>query len=170
MPLFRKAAAVEDNPAETQPATKISELLPPAAIKLNLEAADKEEAFEELVDLLMRCGSIHDREGALQALRDREKLMSTGIGNGVAIPHGKHPSVNRLVAALGISPRGVEFDALDGKPANLVFVLLARPDNPGPHIQALAEIARLIQSPGLVKRLLEAHTPTEVLDIIRAEE
>lgn len=149
---------------------KITDIIPAGGIKIPMEAHDKEEAFEELVDLLVQAGGIDDREAALSAIRKREAMGSTGIGNGVAIPHGKDASVTALVGALGISKAGVEFGGADGKPAHVVFLLLARTDNPGPHIQALAEIAQLIQVPGFVDRMLQARNPQEVLNIIRSEE
>jgi mannitol/fructose-specific phosphotransferase system IIA component (Ntr-type) len=88
----------------------------------------------------------------------------------VAVPHAKHESIEKLVAALGISRRGVEFESLDGRPARAIFLLLARVDNPGPHVRALAEIARLVETPHFMDKLLGAKTPAEVLHIIRSEE
>lgn len=149
---------------------KISDIIPTGAIKVPMEASDKEEAFEELVDLLVEAGGISDREAALSAIRKREELGSTGIGEGVAIPHGKDATITELVGALGISKNGVEYGGVDGKPVRIVFMLLARTDNPGPHIQALAEIAQLIQSPGFMEKLLKARNAQDVLDIIRSEE
>jgi len=122
------------------------------------------------VDLLVRAGQVKDREAALSALREREALGSTGIGGGVAIPHAKHESIERLVAALGISRDGIEFDAVDEKPVKVVFMLLARVDNPGPHIQALAEIAQLVQAPRFVQRVVEAKSAADVLAFVRSEE
>lgn len=149
---------------------RISAVLPPAAIKLNLEARDKEEAFEEMIDLLVKAGAIKDREAAVDALRKREALGATGIGNGVALPHGKHMSVPGLVGALGISRNGIDFGSPDGKPAKIIIVLLARTDNPGPHIQALAQIAQLVQSSEFLTRVYDARTPQEIIELIRAEE
>jgi mannitol/fructose-specific phosphotransferase system IIA component (Ntr-type) len=88
----------------------------------------------------------------------------------VAIPHGKHASIPALTAALGISKKGIEFDAIDGEKVHLVFMLLARIDDPGPHVRALAEIARLVQTPGFYRKLTEAETAKEILDVLDAEE
>jgi fructose-specific phosphotransferase system IIA component len=171
MPWFKKSEEKKSATAEGRDdSVKISEVIPVGGIKVPMEASDKEEAFEELVDLLVQCGEVTDRDAALEAIRKREEMGSTGIGNGVAIPHGKDASISRLVGALGISREGVEFGGVDGKPANVIFLLLARTDNPGPHIQALAEIAQLIQAQGFMERVVRARGPQEILDIIRSEE
>jgi PTS system fructose-specific IIA component/PTS system nitrogen regulatory IIA component len=88
----------------------------------------------------------------------------------VGIPHGKHASIPTLTAALGISEKGIEFESIDGEKVRLVFVLLARVDDPGPHVRALAEIARLVQTPGFFRKLMDAKTPKDVLDVLDAEE
>jgi mannitol/fructose-specific phosphotransferase system IIA component (Ntr-type) len=149
---------------------RLRDLLDDAVVKIGLESHDKEESFEEMIDLLVRAGRLTDRAGALEAIRLRESQGTTGIGLGVGIPHGKHASIPSLTAALGISGRGIEFDAIDGKPVHLVFMLLARVEDPGPHVRALAEIARLVQTPGLYRRLTEAKSASQVLDILDSEE
>jgi fructose PTS system EIIBC or EIIC component len=149
---------------------RLRDLLDESVVKIGLKSVDKEEAFEEMIDLLVRAGRLTDRAGALQAVRQRESQGTTGIGQGVGIPHGKHASVPTLTAALGISTRGIEFDAIDGQRVHLVFLLLARLDDPGPHVRALAEIARLVQTPGLYRRLIEAKTVPQLLDILDSEE
>ena len=118
----------------------------------------------------MRAGKVADRAGALDAVAKREEEQSTGIGNGVAIPHGKHQSVSGLTCALGISENGVDFDAIDDKPAYVIFFILAVPDNPGPHVALLAGISRLLAQPGFVRKLRDAASPQEVLSVIRAAE
>jgi len=149
---------------------RLRDLLDESVVKVGLESVDKEECFEEMIDLLVRAGRLSDRAGALAAVRQREAQGTTGIGQGVGIPHGKHPSVPTLTAALGISAGGVEFDAIDSEPVHLVFMLLARVDDPGPHVRALAEIARLVQTPGFYRKLTEAKTARDVLDILDSEE
>jgi fructose-specific phosphotransferase system IIA component len=149
---------------------KLSEILSENVIKVDLESEDKEEAFAELIELLVRAGRIDDRAAALTAIEKREELGTTGIGKGVAIPHGKDACVSRLVAALGISKEGIEYEAIDHEPVHVVFLVLAELDNPGPHVQCLAEIARLLQVPGFYRRLLATTTPKETLDAIRSEE
>ena len=145
-------------------------LIDESAVKVGLESLDKEECFEEMIDLLVRADRIPDRAGALEAIRQREAQGTTGIGQGVAIPHGKHPSISSLTAALGTSADGLEFDAVDGDPVHVVFLLLAPVNDPGPHVRALAEIARLVQTPGFYRKLTEAKTAAEALDVLDAEE
>ncbi|HUV38106.1 MAG TPA: PTS sugar transporter subunit IIA [Planctomycetota bacterium] len=149
---------------------KISELLTPELIKVGLEGDEKEEVFEELIDLLVRQSRIGDRDAARRAILDREGKQSTGIGRGVAIPHGKSSSITRLTGALGTSSDGIEYDSLDGEPVQVVFLLLAETDNPGPHIEALAQIATLFQVPGFIERLVAVESAQELYDIIVAEE
>jgi len=149
---------------------RLRDLLDESVVRVGLESRDKEECFEELIDLLVRAGRLSDRAGALEAVLQREQQGTTGIGDGIAIPHGKHASVPTLTVAVGTSPDGIEFDSMDGKPVHAVFMLLARINDPGPHIRALAEIARLVQTPGLYRRLVEADSAREILDILDAEE
>ncbi len=149
---------------------KLLELLDSSVVKLGLESTDKEESFEELVDLLVRSGRLADREAALDALYRREEMKSTGIGNGVAIPHGKDETIREIVAAAGTSAGGIEFDAIDGKPVHLVFLVLAEVNNPGPHLQTLSEIAMCLNEPGMYDRLINAKTPEEFLRHIELAE
>lgn len=144
---------------------RLSELLTEEVIKVGLEAEDKEEAFEELVDLLVRAGRITDRERALNVIRTREELQSTGIGRGLAIPHGKDASVNNLTACLGVSSEGIEYESLDGELVRVVFLLLAEKDNPGPHIEALSQIAKLFMVDGFIGKLVGANNARDVLAV-----
>jgi mannitol/fructose-specific phosphotransferase system IIA component (Ntr-type) len=149
---------------------RLRDLLDESVVKVGLQSTEKEACFEEMTDILVRAGRLTDRAGALAAVRQREAQGTTGIGQGVAIPHGKHASIPTLTAAMGISSKGIEFESIDGDKVRLVFMLLARIDDPGPHVRALAEIARLVQTPGFYRRLMEARTPKEVLEILDAEE
>ncbi|HUW56322.1 MAG TPA: PTS sugar transporter subunit IIA [Planctomycetota bacterium] len=149
---------------------KISELLTERLIKVDLESLEKEEVFEELIDLLVREKRLTDRDAARAAIIERENKQSTGIGRGVAVPHGKSPTITRLTAALGISKEGIEYDSLDGEPVQLVFLLLAEEGNPGPHVEALAQIALLLRTPGFIERLAAAETARELYDMVAAEE
>ena len=149
---------------------RLRDLLDETAVKIGLESVDKEECFEEMIDILVRAGRISDRADALKAIRDREAQATTGIGKGVAIPHGKLSSITTLTAALGISRDGIEFDSADGEPVHLVVLLLADVNQPGPHLLALAEISRLVEIPGFYRKSVEANTLAELLDIIDAEE
>ena len=159
-----------DLPCSDEGCGGMSHIIQPAAVKIGVESVEKEEILEELVDLLVRAEEVRDRDGVLGALRKREALGSTGIGQGVAVPHAKHESMERLVGALGISRDGIEFESLDGQPAKIVFLLLARADHPGPHLRALAEVARLVHTDGFVDRLIQAPDAVSALRTIRAEE
>jgi len=149
---------------------KISELLNERLVKIGLVGTEKEEVFEELIDLLLRERLIGERRAALASIMDREQKQSTGIGRGVAIPHGKSTTVKQLCAALGISKQGIEYDSLDGEPVQVVFLLLAEENKPGPHVMALAQIATLFKVPGFIERLIASKTPKELYDVIIAEE
>ena len=113
---------------------------------------------------------LKDRDKVLQAVLEREKIMSTGIGDGIAIPHGKSDAVTELSAALGIHKRGVDFDALDGEPTFVFFLLVSPANVSGPHIKALARISRMLKNDNFKKKLIEAGSSEEILGIIEAEE
>ena len=135
-------------------------------ICLDMKGATKEQILSEMVDLLMASGHIRDRDAVLRAINDREKRMSTGMQNGIAIPHGKTDSVDCLVAALGIKRGGVDFGALDGQPSN-IFVMTVSPDSrTGPHIQFLAEVSRPLNDASVRSKLLSAATREEVLHLL----
>ena len=150
---------------------KLSELINEAGISISLQAKDKKGIIEELIDLLANStGSVKDKEAVLKAVWDREELMSTGIGQGVGIPHAKTNSVDRLYAVFGKSEAGVNFAALDSKPVHLFFLLVAPEDQSGPHVKALARISRLLKQSYFRQALLDAKKSEEILAIIREEE
>jgi nitrogen PTS system EIIA component len=99
-------------------------------------------------------------------LQQREKLGSTGIGEGVAIPHGKIPDLNELVVAFGRSKKGITFDAIDGKPVNLFFMLLAPENSTGQHLKALARISKMLKTPNFRKKLIDAKTTSDLYKAI----
>ena len=145
---------------------QISELLRPGLVKVSLDSHEKESAIAEVLELLVASGDVTDRDAAYDALIDREAKGTTGIGDGLAIPHAKHESMTHLSMALGLSGSGVDFDAIDGEPVHIIFVLMAESDNPGPHVQALAQVARLCQTPGFCRRLRECRSGEEALGVI----
>ena len=135
-------------------------------ISLDLRGNDKEEVLAEMVDLLAASGHIRDKDAVLKAVTDREKRMSTGMQNGIAIPHGKTDSVDCLVAALGIKREGIDFGALDGQPST-IFVMTVSPDSrTGPHIQLLAEVSRPLNDASVRAKILSASTREEVLKLL----
>ena len=137
---------------------------------VDLKGETKEDIIAELVDTLAVGDAISDRNKVLQAVLEREKIMSTGIGDGIAIPHGKSDAVEKLVAALGTQRRGVDFEALDGEPAYVFFLLVSPTNVSGPHIKALARISRLLKNDDFKKKLIAAETAAEIIEIIETEE
>ena len=137
---------------------------------VDLQGESKEEIITELVNSLPVSDSITDRNQVLQAVLDREKIMSTGIGDGIAIPHGKSAAVTELVAAMGTQRRGMDFDALDGEPAYVFFLLVSPANVSGPHIKALARISRLLKNEVFKKKLVEANSAEEIIATIEAAE
>ena len=149
---------------------RLRDLLDETTVKTGLECVDKEECFEEMVDILAQAGRISNRATALKAVHEREAQATTGIGRGVAVPHGKHESIPELVAALGTSSDGIEFDSLDGEPVHIVFLLLASVNEPGRHLRALAEITRLVGTPGFCRKVVAANTRADLLAALDSEE
>lgn len=126
---------------------KIMDFLSKDAVIMEIKSAKKEDVVKELVDALINANEIEKRSRAkiVEALMAREALGSTAIGQGVAIPHAKSDAVTKLLAAFGLSKKGIEFDSLDGEPAYIFFLLLAPQDSAGPHLKALARISRLLK-------------------------
>ena len=149
---------------------KISEKLTPSLIKVGLESDEKEEAFEEMVQLFVDNDLLQDRDAALRAIFEREAKMSTGIARWLGSPHGKIEEAKGLLMAIGTSREGVEYDSLDGEPVHIIIMVFAEVGNPGPHIEALAEISRLFSLPGFTNKIREAESAQEVLDLIKSEE
>jgi PTS system fructose-specific IIC component/PTS system nitrogen regulatory IIA component len=123
------------------------EVFPPELIKIGLEAEDKDEVFEELVDQFCQVKKSNAREEILEALREREAKMSTGIHKGIAIPHGKTNAIESLHGVLGISKKGIDYDALDGQPVYLLFTLLAPQKDSEKHLRLLKRLAGLLDNP-----------------------
>lgn len=151
----------------------IMEFLDERAVTINLKAHQgKEPVIQELVELLVASGAIKERDvnKIVQILMKRESLGSTGIGQGVAIPHGKSDAVDRLVAAFGVSRAGINFDALDGEPVTLFFLLVAPEDSAGPHLKALARISRLLKDKHFRDSLRVSKDEKMLVKIIRDED
>ncbi len=148
----------------------LHDLLDENSIEMSLTSRTKDEVLEEMVDILDRTGKIKDRDAVLKSIIDRERIMTTGIGNGVGVPHCKTDAVDHLVAALGISREGIDFQAPDDEPARLIFVLIAEQNNPGPHVRALARLAKLLSAKKVRDALLAASSPGELLRIIAENE
>ena len=145
------------------------DFLPQAAIQPDLKSQTKKEVLKELVQELALAHGIKDPLNILKALLEREDLGSTGIGQGIAIPHGKSNSVSGVAAALGISKRGIDFDALDGEPVYIFFMLIAPANSNGIHLKILAKISRLLKDKFFRQALREAKTSQEALKLIKDE-
>ncbi|MDR1971676.1 MAG: PTS sugar transporter subunit IIA [Treponema sp.] len=132
----------------------LHEVFPARCIKVDLEAEDKEEAFEEMVDHFCQVTRNNAREEILEALREREAKMSTGIHKGIAVPHGKTNVVDEVFGILGISRKGVDYDALDGEPVYLLFMILAPQKDSEKHLRLLKRLAELLENPQFYMDLL----------------
>jgi PTS system nitrogen regulatory IIA component len=149
---------------------KITEFLNKKTIKIGMQSTEKEDALKELVDVLAEVQDIGDKKAIVKALIERENLGSTGIGQGIAIPHGKTDKVKELVAVLGISHKGVNFEALDGEQVYIFFLLVAPKETAGPHLKALAQISRLLRDTYFCELMRRCKTPDEIFELIRREE
>ncbi|NQT03745.1 MAG: PTS sugar transporter subunit IIA [Planctomycetes bacterium] len=136
-------------------------------VKIPLESRDKPDVLRELVQILKDAGEIDDFETVLKAVQDREDKQSTGLEKAIAIPHCKTTAVSSLKLAIGIAPQGIDFDSMDGEPTKLFFLLVASPDLSGPHVEALAEIAKLARSNSFCKALVNAENAQEVVDLLK---
>lgn len=151
-------------------ALKISEFLKPKAIIMDIHSREKLEAIKELVDHMVAKKFVKNGEEFLQALAKRENLESTGIGNGIAIPHARTDSVKDLLLAFARSPEGVDFSSIDGKPSYLIFLIASPEQKKSEYIMALAKLSRLLRKRDVRERLRGAGTPEEVMEIIKSNE
>ena len=149
---------------------KIMEFLSRKAVTASLKSTDKEGVIRELVDLLAKAEDIKNKEELIKSLLTRESLGSTGIGQGIGIPHAKSQNVKNLVAAFGLSQKGVNFDSLDGESAYIFFLLIAPEESAGPHLKALARISRMLKDKYFREMLKKAKDEKEILRIIQEED
>jgi len=146
------------------------DLLDESLITLSLKATDKYQAIEELLDLLVRAGKVKDRELALKDLIEREQYLSTGLENGLAVPHAKTDAVDTVLLAFGLSRQGIEFESVDGKPAHFIFLVLSPRETSGPHIRILAQITRMFKDPDVPQQMMNAKSPSDIIEIIRSHQ
>ena len=149
---------------------RIDDFLAEDMVVAALEGRKKDDVIEELAEVVSRHHPEIDHWKLVGALQDRERLNSTALGEGVAIPHGRLPGVKRVVAAFGRSPQGVDFNSLDGKPTHLFFLLVAPEDSAGAHLKALARISRLLKDDSFRARLMQAEDGPSLYRIIREED
>lgn len=148
----------------------LTELLTADRVRVPLGSRTKNDVLRELVELAASSRDAGAVESMLAAVRDREQVLSTGIGGGVAIPHGKTPHIEQLVLAAGVAPRAIDFDALDGQPVQLFFLLVGPESASGAHVKVLSRISRLLRRDRLRSELIAAQTSDEFLDVIRRSE
>ena len=147
---------------------KFGEFVSPEAIRANLAAEDKEGAIREMISALLEANKIPaaEVESIVKAILKREELGSTGIGRGVAVPHTKHPSVQRLVGTVAVSAEGIDFNSLDGEKVQLFFLLISPPDRPGDHLRALENISRQLRDDTFCKFLKQATTAGDIRQLL----
>jgi PTS system nitrogen regulatory IIA component len=149
---------------------KIMDILVKDAVILDIQAREKDAVLQELAGRLCEAEPELDSQGLLQVLVDREQLQSTGIGDGVAIPHGKMEGLSRLMASFARSPEGVDFSSIDGQKTHLFFLLVVPEHSGGQHLKALARISRFFRDASFRKALEEAGTPEDIFRAIEEED
>ncbi|MCK9189990.1 MAG: PTS sugar transporter subunit IIA [Sphaerochaetaceae bacterium] len=144
---------------------KLKNVLSEKLVAIDLKGTNKEEIIQELLQILVDNGKLKDKELAFNNIMERENQMSTGIQQGVAIPHAKTKAVDNLVACIGVKKDGVDFSSLDGEPSNIFILTLSPSDHIGPHVQFLAEISRIIRTEESRTKILEATSTKQVLSV-----
>ncbi len=148
----------------------MSDFLNEQAVSTALKSTSKNEVIKELVTLMERAHGIKSGGEILKRVTEREAMMSTGIGNGVAIPHGKAKSINKLLASCGIATQGIEFQAVDQQPVTLFILLVSPEECRGPHVRALANISRLLREASVRESLKKAPTAQNFLGVLKEAE
>ena len=149
---------------------KVCDLLNENFIIADLKGDAKEEVINELIDLFKDDSRITDLEKVREAVLEREKIMSTGVGKGFAIPHGKTNAVNDILAAFGKTKKPIEYESLDNQPVHLVFLLVGKDNLVSKHIKLLSRISRMMNKDEFRKNLIDAGTREEILELFRKEE
>lgn len=149
---------------------KITDILTPQTISLSLESTEKDALIGEMVGLLKKAEKISSAEEALEAVIERERCMTTGIGKGFAIPHGKYPGVKNIAGALGIARQGVEFESMDGQPVEIIVLLVSHPKMAHLHLSAISLLTRTFKDPDLKTALFACQNTEELYEKIREYE
>ena len=147
---------------------KFADFVSRKAVRAELVADEKEGLIREMTRSLLDAGELaeEESESIVKAILKREELGSTGIGRGVAVPHTKHPSVDKLIGTVGVSPEGVDFNSLDGEKVNLFFLLISPPDRPGDHLRALENISRQLRDNTFCKFLKQSKTVADIHQLL----
>jgi fructose-specific phosphotransferase system IIA component len=146
------------------------DILTPECIRAPLASGDKKGVIDELVDLLAACSRVADAAALKEAVWTREQTRTTGIGHGLAIPHGKSPGMSTLAMAIGKPAKPMDFQAIDAQPVKLVVLLASPPDRTSDHIQALARISRLMTMDDFRNKIYSAVTASEIYELLRSQE
>lgn len=149
---------------------KLSSILDPTCIRLNVDASNKSDALQKMVDLLSAGGKVLDRVKLASVISEREKLMSTGIGNGVALPHGKTDAVDRSMIAVATLQHPIDFDSLDDNPVSIIILLVGTEANVGLHLRLLSRISRMVGSEQFRASLMHAKSVDDVLMLFASHE
>ncbi len=148
----------------------LSELLDVGCMQLEMKARQKFEAIEELVQLLLDCGKISDKERFIKELLERENLSSTGIGQGIAIPHRLTAGVDKTHIAFGRKVKGVPFESVDQKPAHIIFLILGPQGQHSEHLRILSSLSRYLHDRAFFEALMRAQSPLEIVQLIKSKE
>ncbi|HEY6952714.1 MAG TPA: PTS sugar transporter subunit IIA [Bacteroidota bacterium] len=149
---------------------KITDILSERVIVTKLPGSTKSEILNAMIDLAASSERVIDKEKMRSAILEREKIMSTGVGSGFAIPHGKTDAVQDIVAAFAITDQPIDYQSLDDQPVRIVFLLVGKDNSVGPHIKLLSRISRLMNKEEFRKKLIDAESPSEILQIFKQEE
>lgn len=149
---------------------QLTDIVTVDCVKVPLEARDKQDAIFQLADVVAGAAGLEDPEELKEAVWHREQTRTTGIGHGIAIPHGKCSGCQRLAMAIGRAAEPLEFGAIDKKPVSLIFLLASPLDQTGPHIQALASVSKVLVDPAVRDAFLTVHTPEQVMALLAEHE
>ncbi len=149
---------------------KISDLLTEELVATNLAGSSKDDIINAIVNLVAISPKVVDKEKVREAVFERETIMSTGVGDGFAIPHGKTDAVSDIVGAFAVTAEPIDYESLDEKPVRLVFLLVSKANMVGPHIKLLSKISRLMNKPDFRNKLLEVKSPQEIIEMFKQEE
>ncbi len=149
---------------------KLYELLKQEFVIADLKGGKKEDVISEMIDLFKNDSRVNDLDKVRECVLEREKIMSTGVGKGFAIPHGKTNSINDILAAFGKTKREIEYESLDGNPVHLVFLLVGKDNLVSTHIKLLSRISRMMNKDEFRNQLLEANTSEEIIELFKKEE
>ena len=149
---------------------RLTDVLNENLVNISLDGTSRDACIRELIDKLVDTETIINVDSIFEAVLEREKIMTTGVGNGIAIPHCKHADSPEFAVCLGIQPKGVDFQSIDKKDVNIIFLLVGPENNPGLHIKLLSRISRLMSNEELRQQLLECKSNKDAFDLIQDEE